>query len=215
MPFNPTKYKDIGYDQLLIFSVFSLQKSGKEVTFEELVKEAFEIFPERFKLLIKDRMWPDASLINKSWLRCRTDKKWITGNRASGFSLTPMGKKVAMDIAKQLMDSKQKNIVEKPSEKTRSSRIIKQVLDSSAYKKFQKKDKRNLTEFEVCDSILCNTDSPTEIKQKHILLIKQHAEEINNRSVINFLNFINTNYPHFVNKKTNTKKLTGGMMKRK
>lgn len=217
MNFSPLKYKEIGYDQLVTYCAFMLEQSGKEVTFEVLVKEVFENFPERFKLFIKDRNWPDAALINKSWLRARTDKQWIVGNRASGFNMTPAGRKIAEQVAKQLKINLPRSEFKdrEAGEQTRSTRIVGQVLGSEAFKKYMGNKIADVTEFEFCDAIFCTLDTPPEIKLKHMKLVRQHAQEAGQSQVLKYLDELKSNFGHLLGSGRSSGVFKGGMMKQK
>jgi hypothetical protein len=216
MTFKPQRYENIGYDHLVTFAVYSLAKVKKEITFEELVREVFESFPERFKLHVRGKHWPDSSLINKSWLRARTDRKWIVGNRASGFSLTPAGKKIAEQVTKQLKVqnriSQTKNSV---GDQTKSTRVVKQVIESAAFRKYKGYRVDDITEYEFCDSIFSTLDTSPNIKQKNIELIRQHAKTLGEGRVLNYLDEIQLKFENSIALDNTRRKYRGGMMKRK
>jgi hypothetical protein len=83
-------YSDISLDELVTYSIFVLLEEKTEATFENIVAKCFEFFPEKFSL-IGYPQWPDSTRVNKSWLRCRTDFKYIKGSVKNGFTLTSKG----------------------------------------------------------------------------------------------------------------------------
>lgn len=92
--FAANQYLQLSQDHLVTLSLWYLLEDRREPSFENLVAEAFSTFPERFQLEGYPE-WPNANVIAKSWVRCRTDKKWISGATSAGFALTPMGEQVA------------------------------------------------------------------------------------------------------------------------
>lgn len=218
MSFKVSQYQHIGYDQLVTYCAFILERAGKDVTFEELVKEAFNNFPERFRLMIKDRNWPDAAIINKSWLRARTDKRWIVGSRASGFKVTPAGKKIAEMVAKELnlnIGSKDSSITKNIGNQTRSTRIIKQVLDSEAFKKYLNGSSKKITEYEFCDSIFSTLDSPPNVKRKNMELVAQYAQEVKQPKVLKYLELTKSQFSNLLGRQAEDAGYHGGMMRKK
>ncbi|MFZ0314051.1 MAG: hypothetical protein WAL85_15190 [Candidatus Korobacteraceae bacterium] len=99
--FDAARYLNISQDHLVAVSLWFLLEEKMEPSFENLVAEAYLSFPERFQLEGYPD-WPNAHVVGKSWVRCRTDKKWITGSAASGFSLTPLGEKAVQQTLSKL-----------------------------------------------------------------------------------------------------------------
>ena len=94
--FDPSIYMNLSLDELVTYAVYRILHRGEVCTFEKLVVECFKLFPKAFSLRLYPQ-YPDSARVNKSWLRCRTDKGWITGNVKMGFKLTEAG----LAIAKQ------------------------------------------------------------------------------------------------------------------
>jgi len=86
-------------NDLLLFILFSSTKNGK-CSFEKLVKEFFNTFPEVSSLKGYPQ-WPDTRKLDRP-LRTLRKKKLIKGDPKTSFTLTPQGKKEAKEIAKGL-----------------------------------------------------------------------------------------------------------------
>jgi len=84
--------------------LFCLYSSGKRSSFDELVKECFSRFPERFSFS-KIKKWPDSRKLDSS-LRKLRKRKLITGNPKTFFKLTNLGKKTAQEVAKTFRQGK-------------------------------------------------------------------------------------------------------------
>jgi len=91
-------------NELILFTIYSLNKSSKKCTFQELIKECFSLFPKKF-CFSKYPKWPDARKLDRS-LRTLREKKIISGNLQSSFVLTFSGKKMAEEITKTFCQKK-------------------------------------------------------------------------------------------------------------
>jgi len=94
-------YEGIGLDDLVVYCASRILQGGEECTFPRLVAECFLCFPAKFSLPGYPE-WPDAVRVNKCWLRCRTDRGWLTGSVQAGFRLTAEGEAIARRVSEQL-----------------------------------------------------------------------------------------------------------------
>ena len=92
-------------DELLTYAVGQVTGAGEECTFERLVYECFQLFPQKFAMQ-RYPDWPDSVRVNKTWLRCRTDRGWIVGSVQEGFRLTAEGVQVAAKVGRALGNAK-------------------------------------------------------------------------------------------------------------
>lgn len=134
--FGEKAYADIDLDSLVTFAVWSIGQKGEQCTFERLVAECFALFPRKFSLF-RYPQWPDSARVNKSWLRCRTDKGHITGSVKQGFHLTQMG----LTVVQKTADLLQGRASKKPLAIPRKSRsveeaLVNRALQHAAYKRF-------------------------------------------------------------------------------
>lgn len=88
-------------DYLVAFAASKLAGKGESFTFEPLVAECFNSFPNKFCLKGYPQ-WPDSAKINKCWLRCRSDRGWMTGRPDRGLALTSTGWIAAAAVAAEL-----------------------------------------------------------------------------------------------------------------
>lgn len=103
--FDPKVYEEIGIAGLILFSIHSLELKKEGCTFERLVKESFSFFPKAFNFP-EYTQWPDSRKLDRP-LRGLRQKKLISGDPKTFFSLTKKGEKEALEIEKRL---KQKRI---------------------------------------------------------------------------------------------------------
>jgi hypothetical protein len=86
-------------NDLILFILYSSDKEGK-ATFEGLVKNCFENYPDVFSLK-SNPQWPDTRKLDRP-LRTLRKKGLISGDPATFFALTKKGKKEAEEISKIL-----------------------------------------------------------------------------------------------------------------
>jgi len=96
--FNKELYKNLGINELILLGIYSIVNNGGKFTFEKLVKESFNLFPETF-CFSQYPEWPDSRKLDRP-LRTLRKRKLITGNPKTHFSLTGLGKKMAIEILK-------------------------------------------------------------------------------------------------------------------
>lgn len=202
----------LSQDDLVTVSLYFILESGDTPTFERLVAESFERFPQRFALSGYPQ-WPNAAIINKSWLRCRTDKKLITGNVAGGFNLTPRGKllveKTLLKLNAPAPDGFQ---LKKGDKQTMSGRVVERIERSIAYEKFQKtKSFDDVTEYEASDVFYATMESTPETLLKNYEVMLQHLQNYNREDLIEFVRKIKEKF----NYRFGGVKPRGGMMPKK
>lgn len=188
--FNSKVYMGIPYDDLLTFSLYSLTKKNKNITFESLIEEIFILFPLRFSI-IGHPEWPDTILIHRSWWRCRHDKKYIFGTSNGGFGLTSFGLKAAEKIQNKLFPGliDKKLIRIKGDERTKAGRVVQHIERSKAYSLFIKNHQKNINTIDFCDLLLCTPDSLPKVKMQNLEEIRQYVLQYNRDDLKKVLDF--------------------------
>jgi len=97
-------YKKAKITNLILFGINSVIENKEKCTFERLIKECFTLFPEIFSFL-KYPQWPDSLKLDRQ-LRTLRKRKLITGDPKTSFSLTKLGKKIALETAKTFRQRK-------------------------------------------------------------------------------------------------------------
>jgi hypothetical protein len=87
-------------NELIIFSIYSLNEGNKKSNFSNLIEECFSNFPEIFSFK-EYPQWPDARKLDRP-LRDLRKKKITVGGPQESFKLTSKGKKIAREVAKRL-----------------------------------------------------------------------------------------------------------------
>jgi len=99
-PYNEELYKKRSINDLILFGIHSISENNEKCTFERLIKECFTLFPRAFSFS-QYSQWPDSRKIGRP-LRALRERKLITGNPKTIFSLTKTGRKMAEETAKIL-----------------------------------------------------------------------------------------------------------------
>ena len=214
--FDERIYTRIGLDDLVTFGVFSLKEKGKEATFEDLVVECFRLFPKRFGL-VGYPMYPDSALVNKSWLRCRTDKHLIDGSAAKGFRLTPAGLEVVQRTLFLLKDSKGQAALgkAKEEERSRASKFVQHVEDSSAFKKYAEESESGISDFELRDVLLGTMQTEPEVLLDSANQLRAYAKAKERDDLDRFLEYVEGEVARRFTKSSGGTRYEGGMNKRR
>ncbi len=210
-----TNYLDISYDDLVVYSLFILQKREQHATFENLVYQCFTLFPKRFQLPGYSS-WPDASLIERSWLRCRTDKGLMHGSKSKGFTLTQKGILLARDVENKLEGKVlgNKRFIKKDM-RSRSGKLVNHVEKSSAYNKFlTTKSLEGITDFEFCDLLYSTLDTESSLRKRNLEELKYHVGVYDREDLLDFLNMCEIKFQKMLIG-YNDSQYQGGMMKRR
>ncbi len=215
--FDENQYASIGYDDLVTYSVFSLQNKKEEATFENLVVECYHLFPKRFSLVGYPR-YPDSALVNKSWLRCRTDKGLIEGNVANGFKLTAAGLAIVEKVSLLLKDKMSKPSLEKKKdeERSRASKFIQHIDASAAFRKYvQNSENPSISEFELRDLLLGTMQTEPELLHENLVKLAEYARIKERDDILSFLGYVETRLKSQFNLESRPLMYEGGMNKRK
>jgi hypothetical protein len=195
--YNPEVYKNIGIDQLVVFSVSSIEDQGEECTFERLVNECFTFFPGVFGFL-RYPQWPDSARINKSWLRCRTDKGWISGSTKEGFRITPLGANIAKEIAKTLgskLDLTKKKSITRSREKYEA--IIRFINNSLVFQKYNNQKLDKISESDLVTFLGGTLETPKRILIGNLNLYYHAVNVYEKKELLPFLNLCKSMLSNF------------------
>lgn len=190
--FPQEKYMKLGQDDLVAVALDAVVRSGETPTFERLVAKCFELFPKRF-CLHGYPQWPNAVVVNKAWLRCRSDKKLLTGSVAEGFRLTPKGEELVRKILGLLTGEGGQYVPSRISKKkidrqTMEGRVATRVEGSQAYKKYlQAKSLEGITEYELCDLLYATTESTPETLAKNFEAVIQQLVSYGRKDLVDFI----------------------------
>lgn len=97
------KNDKISVDNIILYSIFSVNEKKEKCSFERLTKECFDFFPDIFSL--KNYSWPDSRKLDRP-LRFLKSKGLIRGDSRNKLLLTREGTRKAQEIGKFLRQEK-------------------------------------------------------------------------------------------------------------
>jgi len=210
-------YRDISLDELVTYCVFLLQEEKKEATFENIVAQCFELFPEKFSLIGYPH-WPDSARVNKSWLRCRTDFRYIKGSVKSGFTLTSKGLEVVERVQRRLKRPVSEKFIvskKKAHERSKEEKFINELENSEVFKRYViDHEQIEISHFEFCDMLYCTLESSAKTLKENLDKLKGYAQRLNRSKTLNFLLFAEKKFSHLL-KDNDGREYSGGMNKAK
>jgi hypothetical protein len=181
----------ISIDELVIYAVYRIYQSGDECTFERLVYECFTLFPQEFGFK-RYPQWPDSARIDKSWLRCRTDKGWLIGTVKESFRLTDLGFTIAERVEKKLNMEKATSIDShkvRVKDRERYDSILRNLTESDKYKEFIDNPKKfRLDEMSFRQLLGCTLETPLRVIKQNLRQYRYAADVYKETSVERFLN---------------------------
>jgi hypothetical protein len=185
----------VSIDELVIYAVYQIYQSGEECTFERLVYECFTLFPNDFGFK-RYPQWPDSARIDKSWLRCRTDKGWLIGSVKEGFKLTDLGFKMAERTEKRLKINKlsPEDYPRKVTkDRERYDSILRNIRESEKFQEFANRpDTFSLSEMNFRQLIGCTLETPLRVIKQNLQLYRYAAQVYGDTTVTEFLDACET-----------------------
>ena len=199
-PFKPDIYNAIDLDRLVIYTVVELDKLGIELSLENIIVGAFKLFPKKFSL-VSFLEFPDATRVEKALWRCRGKKRqWIGGKTQHGYFINDKTKHIASIIEKELSIPAIKNYKKKGKMRRKES-ILKEVLDSSAFRKYNKGNKENISEADVCHLLQGTLDSSRDTLKENLISLKKLIIDLEQNDILIFINWIENNLSSFFTQK--------------
>ncbi len=188
---NAETYIRLSQDELLIAALAAAQEKSDQVTFEDLVAQCFNMFPKKFALH-KYSQWPNAVVVNKAWLRCRTDKHLIEGNVAEGFVLTPKGveaaKKVLARISQALPSTANSRNEKAGNRQTAEGRVVADIEKSGGYRKFIAAGTVDqVSEHELCEVLYTLIESDSTTLKRNFEAVRGSAQSYGRVDLVKFL----------------------------
>jgi hypothetical protein len=211
-------YQNISLDELATYCVFLVLQEKKEATFESIVAKCFELFPQKFSL-VGYPQWPDSARINKAWLRCRTDFKYIAGSVKNGFSLTSKGLEIVEEVQKKLnrpFQEQYKLHTRKAHARTREEQFINELEKSEVFKRYlEQRENTVISHFEFCDMLYCTLESSNKTLINNLSMLKEFAVKLNKKEILEFLLFAEKGFHNILHGGNIDEGYRGGMNKSK
>lgn len=180
------RYKNIPKENLIAFSIYSVNKNGEVCSFERLVKECFTLFPKAFSFS-RYPEWPDSLKLDRP-LRTLREGGWIVGSSKTLFSLTKFGENVARETEQMLKGS---GLIRKATHKPprgSDTALINLLKESNVFGRFlQDRKSFSITEMELRGLLQCTLETPLRVLKQNLQYSKNIANEYNESELVSFL----------------------------
>lgn len=181
---------DLTLSDLILYSIYRIEKQGNECTFERLVFETFTLFPRKFSFYTYNL--PDSLKLDRQ-LRTLRKEKLVKGNNTFGFTLTNIGLKQASQIAKIIPDLKKigSDKVSRNNSGRKEQKLIERLMISDLYRNLYKnKDKLRVQNVDEVKILFLGTPE-TSLKETlaNISYFEKIAARAHKNEVIQFIVF--------------------------
>ena len=177
-------------DKLVTYCAWRILQRKEECTFERLTVECFKLFPERFSLRSYPE-YPDSATVNRSWLRCRTDRGWLVGNVKTSFRLSDAGVRVALEVAKELekTGSHRSISLKQPTrDRTREEALMRALRNHDAFKQFiASPETFSPTMNQIYSIASCTLETPRVVVKENLMQLLEIAKRISDNRVASFI----------------------------
>ena len=177
-------------DEIVVFAVKRILATGEDCDFERLVQKCFALAPRKFGMR-RFPQWPDSVRVNKSWLRCRSDKGWIAGTAREGFQLTPTGERAAEKASRRLgrgAHRASKQMATQPRDRVEAA--VRQIRSTAAFTKYLAAPAAPVvSEMEIRHSLGGTMETPRRVLRQNLRFYLSSAEECRDDAVAAFLRY--------------------------
>ncbi len=178
--YKPEQYSSgIPIAKLVAVAMFHMEEKKIPTNFENVVVSIQKLFPGKFSLLHYPEIPDTMRIDNTLRLDAQNHAKYIQGNRKKGYLLTGLGKNMAEETIDQL-NSEIKSFRKKRVGKDRKqeTKVIGEILNSSAFEKFSTKQFSSINKFEVCDVLHGTLETNSSILQRNLETLIRYAESM-------------------------------------
>ena len=146
------------------------------------------------------RQYPDTNRISKALRRLVDPKRknWATGSIESGFYITEAGKEIAIQVDGLLKNparQKRRMVFKKRSRGRSPNDDVKEIKDSLIFQRWLRKNYQ-ITDYEVLSLLGAVPYTPKELLLEHLEHLKQSANTVNDKKVLNFLKWLGKKFNH-------------------
>lgn len=184
--FAETTYRAIPKENLIVFSVRSVNGSGEPCSFERLVKECFRLFPKAFGFS-RYPQWPDSLKLDRQ-LRTLRGRGWLVGSARNSFALTEFGEAVAEETERQLLEPEAKARTRVQTKRVDMA-LVHLLRDSQTFARFlADKEHFALSDMELRALLQCTMETPKRVVKQNLQYCKNIVAECGDVELLEFLN---------------------------
>lgn len=184
----------ISYDDLLLYVVWKLIDGRERPAWTRIVLSAHRLFPDKFGLPGEDS-YPDSSQVDRSILRCRS-KGYLTGQRATGYSVTPAGDLRSQQVALRLKHPELAGKTASINKKSKTGRIALHVMNDASFGLYKSNKFDQITDQNICALLLSTIEAENGTRQKTLNRFISEVRSSDSRDLVQFLEWVSANYQH-------------------
>ena len=195
------KYENIDLDHLMMYVMGKLYELGVDLSFENATVAASKLFPKKFSLVGYPE-YPDSNRVGHCLWRCAEHRKWLGGKSRQGFVITERSKLIIKEVKAMIeKGSTNRKSAHATSQTRRKEALLLEVVSSTAYKKYKQGKGDTITEAELCFLLQGTLDSSRALLKGNLNALRNYAETLENREIINFLYWVELNFKDFFKEK--------------
>lgn len=184
-PIKPEIYKNLPLKKLIIFCIRNIVEAGGECTFERLVKECFDMFPESFSFY-RYPQWPDSLKLDRHIRELRTPDGYVTGSNETRFLLTREGLEFSDAVAKEL-NTPVLNRVPKTGGR-KEERLLEEIRSTKEFEEYSKSGRVSVpSESRIRDLAQATLETSHERVVEHLDHLGEISEAANDTELSEFL----------------------------
>jgi hypothetical protein len=181
-------YEKLGMQDLIVYAIYSVTKSGEVCTYERLIKECYEKFPKTFSLK-NYPSWPDSLKLDRP-LRTLRQKGFVIGSTRGNFELTRFGLDLAHDIESTLLGRARSSVTKRQGSTGRGIdiKIVQNLKQSNAFMRYrQDSENFSISETEFRSLLRCTLETPERVVKQNLEYYKNVAQVMVEKEVLQFL----------------------------
>lgn len=182
----------IRIQSLILFGIYSVINKGEICTYERLVAECFQLFPEVFGFK-RYPQWPDSLKFDRP-LRTLREEGLIVGSVRDHFELTEFGKRKAQET-KSFLNAGGIVFAKEISSKGRSveDKLIEYLRGSELFRKFlTNPESFTISELELRSLLRCTLETPKRVVKQNLEYYKNVAKSYKEEKILQFLSVCET-----------------------
>lgn len=200
--YNPEQYQGEALSKLTTVGILKLHETKLDASFENITVILHKLFPEKFSL-ISFPDFPDSNRVFRAMTIHCLEAGYVEGTlKRNSYLLTGKGRIVAEETLERIESGVKSNKKQSELKRSKYIRLVKEVTNTSGFKKFASKDFKQIKKFDVCESLHCTMDADEEhIKQNFATLThyanntKKFASFVDvSTSVLDYLQYIESHW---------------------
>lgn len=183
-----TEYEKMSLSDLILISIYFILKNKETCTFERLVAECFQRFPNLFSFK-RYPQWPDATKLDRP-LRSLRKYGFIVGKPTDKFELTDFGRAKIESIFNNIQNNTYVfKVGTNRSQRSIDDRLIHFIKESDLFVSFLANKKANFSEAKIRELLRCTMETPIRIVKQNLVYLQKLADYYDEPKIKEFLDY--------------------------